>query len=419
MTLFLQVANRKYLDVLKNGPKIPMVFEPETIVNDVVTPARRYPKEPKDYTPDEKEDASLDINLQLILVESLDPIMYNHVVNCQDAKHVWETIETINEGTEEVRENRLEILTSEYEHFNSTPSEGISEVFERYNKLINTLHLHRKFYSKREINRKFLLTLPSHLEHRITAIRESRDMNEVSLERLYGVLKTYELEQIQQKEIYGKGKVVSTSSALVAEDAEKKEVKVAQPPILSGEGIIAEYGTTPATSDSGEFYSLEELEQLEDESMALIVRKFGNFRFRRNPNYRFKSSAKRFQRGSSSSSNSTRDGYKTGMVDRSKIRCYNCNEMGHFATECRKPKQVENSFYAASQEKKNGNAYVANGKSWDDTEDAEFVYHLSGTLDCARTENNSIILQNTELEKEVKELIKTNLGNKLLSLRIE
>ena len=218
MTLFLQVANPKYLGVLKNGPKIPMVIVAESIENNiVVVAARTYPKDPADYTPDEKEDASLDINLQLILVESLYPIMYNHVVNCKDAKHIWETIETINEGTEEVRENRLEILTSEYEHFKSTSGEGISEVFERYNKLINKLNLQGKFYTQKEINRKFLLTLPTHLEHRITAIRESRDMNEVSLERLYGVLKTYELEQIQQKEIYGKGRVVSTSTALVAE----------------------------------------------------------------------------------------------------------------------------------------------------------------------------------------------------------
>ena len=86
------------------------------------------------------------------------------------------------------------ILTSEYEHFKSTSYEGISEVFERYNKLINKLNLHEKFYTQKEINMKFLLTLSTHLEHRITTIRESRDMNEVSLERLYGVLKTYELE---------------------------------------------------------------------------------------------------------------------------------------------------------------------------------------------------------------------------------
>ena len=133
---------------------------------------------------------------------------------------------------------------------------------------------------------KFLLTLPSHLEHRITDIRESRDMNEVSLERLYGVLKTYEPEWIQQKEIYDKGKDVRTSTALVAEDAEKKEVKVVQPSIPAGDGIIAEYGTTPTTSDNGEFYSLEEHEQLEDESMALVVRNFGNIRFRKNPTFR-------------------------------------------------------------------------------------------------------------------------------------
>ena len=108
------------------------------------------------------------------MVESLDPIMYNHVVNYKDAKLIWETIETINEGTEEVRENRLEILTSEYENFKSTSGEGISEVFERYNKLINKLNLQGKFYTQKEINRKFLLTLPTHLEHRINAIRESR-----------------------------------------------------------------------------------------------------------------------------------------------------------------------------------------------------------------------------------------------------
>ena len=78
------------------------------------------------------------------------------------------------------------------------------------------MNLQGKFYTEKEINIRFLLTLSTHLEHRITAIRESRDMNEVSLERLYGVLKAYELEQIHDKEIYGKGRVVSASTTLVA-----------------------------------------------------------------------------------------------------------------------------------------------------------------------------------------------------------
>ena len=296
MTLFLQVSNPKFLTVLRNGPIIPMVHEPDKMIGDVFVPARNYRKDPKDYTADERTDSALDLNLQLILVESLDPIMYNHVVNCIDAKHIWDTIQTINEGTEEVRENRLEILTSEYEHFTSNPDEGISEVFERYNKLINNLNLHGKRYTQREINRKFLLTLPTHLEHRITAIRESRDMNEVSLKRLYGVLKTYELEQIQQREVYGRGRIVSASSeissstGLIGQASQSVEPRVSQPSNPVNEGIIAEYGHTNNKTRAGdEFYSLEELEQLEDGSMAELVKKFGQFRFRRNPKFKTKS----------------------------------------------------------------------------------------------------------------------------------
>ena len=143
------------------------------------------------------------------------------------------------------------------------------------------------------------------------------------------------------------------------------EEKIVQSSGLNKDAIIAEYGVTSPNQSDGDFYSMEELEQLEDESMALIVKKFRNFRFRRNPNFKFKSNYNRFQKGGSSSSNSSRGGYKTGMVDRSKIRCFNYNEMGHFATECKKPRQINNTSYDVSQKKKTGKAYLAEGKSWD------------------------------------------------------
>ena len=42
--------------------------------------------------------------------------------------------------------------------------------------------------------------------------------------------------------------------------------------------------------------------------------------------------------------------------------------MGHFATECKKPRQIKNISYDVSQKKKTGKAYLAEGKSWDDSE---------------------------------------------------
>ena len=100
-------------------------------------------------------------------------------------------------------------------------------------------------------------------------------MNEVSLERLYGVLKTYDLEQIQQKKTYGKGRVVSTSTAVVAEVPQKVEEKIVQSSGLNKDAIISEYGVISPNQSDDDFYSLEKLEQLEDESMALTVKRFG------------------------------------------------------------------------------------------------------------------------------------------------
>ncbi|KAL8115502.1 hypothetical protein AgCh_022124 [Apium graveolens] len=69
--------------------------------------------------------------------------------------------------------------------------------------------------------------------------------------------------------------------------------------------------------EDDEFYTLDELDEM-DQSMAYLARKFSNIK------------VKRPKKG----------GYKSGSVDRSKIRCYNCDELGHFATKCKKPKKV-------------------------------------------------------------------------------
>ena len=170
-------------------------------------PQKFMPKEPSDFSDTEKDKVALDTSLQLIVVESLDTAMLNQVINCSNAKQMWDTIELLMEGITEVKENRLDILTSQYEAFKSLPRESITQVFERYNKLLNDLNLHGKVYTSREVNRKFMLTLPSHLEHKISSIRERDDINEMSIERLYGKLKTHEMEQEQRQIIYGPGKV--------------------------------------------------------------------------------------------------------------------------------------------------------------------------------------------------------------------
>ena len=103
------------------------------------------------------------------------------------------------EGTPEVKENMLDILTSQYEAFKSLSGESITQVFERYNKLLSDLNLHGKVYTSREVNRKFMLTLLAHLEHKIYSIRDRDEINEMFIEILYGKNKTHGMEQEKGK----------------------------------------------------------------------------------------------------------------------------------------------------------------------------------------------------------------------------
>ena len=75
------------------------------------------------------------------------------------------------EGSKEVRENQKQILVSQYEAFMENQGEELTTMFERFRKLLGELQLHGKFYDKKEVNLKLLLTLPNHLESRVTAIR--------------------------------------------------------------------------------------------------------------------------------------------------------------------------------------------------------------------------------------------------------
>ena len=82
------------------------------------------------------------------------------------------------------------------------------------------------------------------------------------------------MEQEQKEQLHGKAKdrEVSTTTALVGKAPVKMEAKVVQPYSSDKEVIVVECGKTAASQGCAEYYSLQELEELEDDRMALIVR---------------------------------------------------------------------------------------------------------------------------------------------------
>ena len=87
------------------------------------------------------------------------------------------------------------------------------------------------------------------------------------------------MEQEQRVIIYGSGTVDSKNNALLKTTAlvatEPKDVvtKADKPQILKEETIEAELTTGLVASNESDYYTLEELDQLEDQSMAILGRK--------------------------------------------------------------------------------------------------------------------------------------------------
>ena len=108
-----------------------------------------------------------------------------------------------------------------------------------------------------------------------------------------------------------------------------------------------------------------------EEMMAMLVKGFKRMKYMKQKK-QFNSSKKFGKSGGRKEKES-----KSGKLDKSKVRCYNCDGMGHFATECKKAKKTE------------GKDLITGNKDWmeSDSEDEEVGYALMENTDESNTTN--------------------------------
>ncbi|XP_019239937.1 PREDICTED: uncharacterized protein LOC109219924 [Nicotiana attenuata] len=72
------------------------------------------------------------------------------------AKEIWEALQTAHEGTTQVKQSNIDMLTIEYEFFKTKDDESIQDVHNRFTSIINELHSIGEIIPGNKLVRKIL-----------------------------------------------------------------------------------------------------------------------------------------------------------------------------------------------------------------------------------------------------------------------
>ncbi|KAK2354753.1 gag-protease polyprotein [Trifolium repens] len=305
MELFLRSQDNNMWSVIEIGEYVPLVKDSTT------------PKTPGEWSTQEADRVLLNTKAKLFIKSAMSREEYDRIMQCKTAKEMWETLQVHHEGTSRVKETRIDIGVRKFELFEMQEDESIDQMYGRFTIIINELNSLGKTYTTHEKIRKLLRCLTKNWRHIVTAITESKDLSQMKLEDLIGSLKAHESILQEDKPVKKK---------MIALDSQTREHSQ----------IVED--------------NLENEDEDEDEEMAFLSRKIQRLMQRRNQLKR--------------SFQPKRSGSKE--VDMSKIKCYGCDQFGHYKNEC--PKQRKPSFKKKSMM-----------ATWDETDEESEEEHEEQT----------------------------------------
>ncbi|MQL70439.1 hypothetical protein Taro_002752 [Colocasia esculenta] len=127
------------------------------------------------WTDDDRKKIFLNCKAKSILCCALSKKEFNRVSACKSSMEMWEKLRITYEGTDKVKETRINILVTQYERFQMQSGESITQMFSRFTDITNGLTGLAKTYEIGDMVRKILRSLPSSWTPKVTAIEEANN----------------------------------------------------------------------------------------------------------------------------------------------------------------------------------------------------------------------------------------------------
>ncbi|KAK8660034.1 hypothetical protein V6N13_050970 [Hibiscus sabdariffa] len=234
MMFFIKAKDFHLWYVFEDGPFVPTKSKSEWSAND-------------------RKKMELNCKAFHIIFCALGPDVYAKVSSCESAKEVWDKLEVIHEGTNDVKETKIGLLNLEYENFKMDPNEDIKSMFDRFSTIVNQLKGFGEEIPEDKLIRKLIYSLPQSWDSKKTAIIEAKDLKKLKLDELIGSLLTYEMMSIPLKR-------------------EKEKIIKEQ-----GINVNAIALKSSKCKDEDSSSSMEESSEEEDEEMEYLIKNFTRF----------------------------------------------------------------------------------------------------------------------------------------------
>ncbi|GJR98266.1 reverse transcriptase domain-containing protein [Tanacetum coccineum] len=266
-------------------------------------------------------------------------LMFNTYKN---AKSLMEAIEKRFRGNKESKKVQKTLLKQQYENFNRKISEGLDQIYDRLQNLISQLEIHRETISQEDVNLKLLRSLPSEWKTHTLIWRNKLDLETLSMDDLYNNMKIYEAEimgssstnQNTQNVAFVSSNITSSTNEAVktthcVSAANSKNNASTLPNVDSlSDGVI--YSFFASQSNSSQLDN-EDLKQIDPDDLEEIDLKWQMAMLTMRARIFLK------KIGRNLGVNET----DTIGFDKTKVECYNYHRRGHFARECREPKNQD------------------------------------------------------------------------------
>ncbi|CAM8905770.1 unnamed protein product [Rhodiola kirilowii] len=149
---------------------------------------------PKTLWSEEENKASMgNAKAMNAIFSAVDENVMKLIINCEVAKEAWDILQTAFEGTDKVRNSRMQAVTTKFEEMKMKESESIAEYNTRVLELSNEASALGKPIDEDRLVSKVLRSLPSRFAMKVTAIEEMHDISKLKLDELTGSLRTYEI----------------------------------------------------------------------------------------------------------------------------------------------------------------------------------------------------------------------------------